>query len=346
MKDGSNISVVIPVYNGAATIEACLNSLLHQAVAPLEVILADNGSFDGTEELVDRFAEAHPELHLSRVVEQRRGPSAARNRGVQSSRGGIIAFTDADCIPDRYWIRDVQEAFQNHDPGVVAGNIQGYRPANLVQEFLSLYTLRGSTRSRTFRKFTLTEGGFPTANLAVKREVFNAVKGFDEEMFIAEDHDFCARVMEAGYPVRYIAEGLVRHIHRGSFFSLLRQSFGYGVGHAGLLRKYHQGVFLMEIVGRPFRKEPYAGRVWVQAISADKKMFALVFLSIFFQWGYWLPLLYGIYLAASVLRTARSAKVPVGFCKLLVMATLLLAKSLAVTLGRWRGSLEYHVFCL
>ncbi len=179
MKEALNISVVIPVYNGAATIEVCLTSLLHQSVAPLEVIVVDNGSSDGTQELVDRFAEAHPKLQLFRVTEQRRGPSAARNRGVAASRGEIVAFTDADCVADVDWLRDVQEAFRNHEPGIVAGNIEGHRPTNLVQEFLSLYTLKGFTRSRTFHQFTLTEGGFPTANLAVRREVFDAVGGFD-----------------------------------------------------------------------------------------------------------------------------------------------------------------------
>ncbi len=165
-------------------------------------------------------------------------------------------------------------------------------------------------------------------------------------MFSGEDHDFCARVMEAGYPVRYIEQGVVQHIHRGSLSSLIKQSFSYGRGHAGLLRKYRRGVFLMEIVGRPFRKEPYAGRVWVRMISADKKMLFLVFLSIFLQWGYRLPALYGLYLAGSVLKKARGERVPVGFFKSFVMAALLLVKSFAITLGRWRGSFEYRVLCL
>ncbi len=346
MKEPFNISVAIPVYNGADTIETCLTGLLQQVMAPFEVIVVDNGSSDGTPEKVRRFTEAHPELRLVLALEQRPGPSAARNRAVRICRGEVIAFTDADCVPDAEWILDLSKAFREEEVGVVAGTIRGYRPANLIQEFLSLYTLRGFSRSRIFHRFTLTEGGFPTANLAVRREVFDAVGGFDEEMRFGEDHDFCARVMEAGYPIRYIEGGVVRHIHRGSLSSLVRQSYSYGRGHAGLLRKYHRGVFLVEIVGRSFRREPCAGRVWVQAVSADKKMLFLVFLSVFLRWGFCLPILYGLYLSGSVLRKAKGTEVSPGIFKSIAMAVLLLIKSFAMTLGRWRGSFDYHVLCL
>lgn len=342
----STISVVIPVYNAEETIEACLNGVLGQSCSPLEVIVVDNGSTDGVVGKVKGFAQRHPALKVSLVSESEKGQAACRNKGAGISRGEIVSFTDADCVPDPDWIRDVEKAFHETKAGGVAGNIKGYRPDNLIQEFLSLYTLRGLPHAGSFHRYTLTEGGFAAANLSVQKEVFEAVGGFDPKMRFGEDHDLCARIMEAGYPIRFIESGVVRHNHRRTIPALLRQSFSYGIGHAHLLRKYRRGVVLIEAGGHTFRKEPHRWHVWIQAISADKKMLFFVVLSMMIPWGGWLPALYMIYLSYSVFRKAKGTEVSLGVTRSPLMASLLVLKSFALTLGRWRGSLRYHVICL
>lgn len=92
-------SVVIAAYNVEKTIEACLASVLAQTLAPLQVLIVDDASFDGTEKAVRRcekqFAAAGIGFEYLRLANNA-GPSAARNRGIREAKGSYIAFLDAD----------------------------------------------------------------------------------------------------------------------------------------------------------------------------------------------------------------------------------------------------------
>lgn len=341
-----SVSVVVPVFNGEETIGACLQSLLNQTRPPHEVIVVDNGSTDRTIETIKGFSQEHQGLNLVLVSESVKGPAACRNRGVALSQSEIICFTDADCVPDSDWTRDVAEAFSVSDVGAVAGNLYGYKPSGVIQEFLSLYTLRGLADDRIFQQYTLTEGGFATANLSVRRKVFDEAGGFDQSMRYGEDHDLCVRIMEQGHKLRYVPNAVVYHIHRNSLKGFVRQSFFTGMAQADLLRKYHSGVLLMEMPGRTFRREPYARRIWVKGITADKKLIVLTALWIFISWGWLLPLLYCLYLVLSVANKARATGIRYVSMRPFIWTGLLIIKSILVTAGRWSGSLRYGVICL
>src|SRR5215470_11479521 len=99
-----SVSVVVPVRNGERTIEACLTSILRSDYpeALREVVVVDNASTDRTADIVRRYPVKH-------VHEPVRGRSHARNRGIQSSAGHIVAFTDADCVVAGSWLRELVE---------------------------------------------------------------------------------------------------------------------------------------------------------------------------------------------------------------------------------------------
>lgn len=94
----SNISVIIPLYNKAAEIERTLRSVLEQSLQPLEIIVVDDGSTDGSAAIVERVGGERVRL----IRQQNRGVSAARNKGIELSRGEYVAFLDGD---DR-WMPD------------------------------------------------------------------------------------------------------------------------------------------------------------------------------------------------------------------------------------------------
>jgi teichuronic acid biosynthesis glycosyltransferase TuaG len=93
----NKVSVIIPCYNSQHYLSDCLNSVLAQTFKNLEVICVDDGSTDGTRMLLDQFKKQYP--HLFTVVSTpNNGASAARNYGLQLSRGNYIQFLDSDDI--------------------------------------------------------------------------------------------------------------------------------------------------------------------------------------------------------------------------------------------------------
>ncbi len=117
------ISIIIPVLNGERTIRACLNSILHSDYPgeKREIVVIDNGSTDRTAEIVKTFPVQY-------LLEARRGVSYARNRGIEASRGGILAFTDSDCVVSRRWLPEIVQGFGDEKIGGMEGETVDYPP--------------------------------------------------------------------------------------------------------------------------------------------------------------------------------------------------------------------------
>jgi glycosyltransferase involved in cell wall biosynthesis len=96
MNPSSELSVVIPVYNGESYIEPTLDSVRRQTVSPLELLVIDDGSTDRTSDLVDAYRLANPELRMRLIRLPHGGPGQARNRGIEEANGAWIAFLDSD----------------------------------------------------------------------------------------------------------------------------------------------------------------------------------------------------------------------------------------------------------
>lgn len=92
MKD--KISVIIPVYNAKEYLDRCLKSVCCQTYKNLEIICIDDGSTDGSEKIVDEFAEKYENVMV--IHQENQGESAARNRGLDCASGNYIAFVDCD----------------------------------------------------------------------------------------------------------------------------------------------------------------------------------------------------------------------------------------------------------
>jgi len=101
-----NISVVIPAYNEEENISKLLNALLMQTRIPDEVIVVDDGSNDGTVEIV----KTHSGVKL--IEGPHEGVNAARHKGTLKATSDIVLQTDADCIPPRDWIEEVVSGFE------------------------------------------------------------------------------------------------------------------------------------------------------------------------------------------------------------------------------------------
>ena len=147
-----------------------------------------------------------------------------RNLGVRESGGDIIVFTDAGCRPLPGWLALLVTPLQQ-DESVVAGIHQD--PSGV-----GLYDL---PRDEILKVKYVRES--PTLNYAFRREVFDAVGGFDETFAYGSDVDFCWRLIDMGYRIRLVPDAIVQH-DWGTPQRQRRRSYVYGKARAHLYRKH------------------------------------------------------------------------------------------------------------
>jgi GT2 family glycosyltransferase len=222
------VSVIVPVRNGADTVEACMRSILATDWPPeqRELIVVDNGSRDGT-------AARLGGLPVRLVHEMRRGRSYARNRGIAEARGEIVLFTDVDCTVDRAWITELVSGFDEAEVWGVAGEIRLTPPERLAERYVA-------ERERDHQRFVLSfDPPFAiTSNVAYYRKAFAEIGPFDPAFPTAEDVDFGWRFHRAGFRYAYRPNAIVQHRPRATVGALLRQQESFGYGRAILRERY------------------------------------------------------------------------------------------------------------
>ena len=227
-------SVIIPVLNEERTIRECLSSLIKMdyPVDRREILVVDNGSTDRTAEIIKTFPVRY-------LWEERLGPSAARNRGIEASKGEIVAFTDADCVVTTGWLWELVKAFDEEGVGGVAGEIVPY-PPKTPAEWHAAKVRHLSPQKYLFRSL-LPFAVF--ANLAFRRDVFEKIGLLDEDLLRGESTDFCTRFFrETDLELKFMPKALVFHRNRKTTWKFFKQQWGYGMGHAQLHIKYNQAV--------------------------------------------------------------------------------------------------------
>jgi GT2 family glycosyltransferase len=224
-----DVSVVIPVRDGASSLPALLKSLASQDLDAerYEVIVVDNGSRDQSREVAA--------AHGARVVDEPRpNRSRARNAGVAAARTDLLAFIDADCIASPRWLSTLL-ACRGHAP-LIAGpvEIETHKPPNAIERFELLW--------RFDQRMTVAQGWAATANLLVERSAFEAVGGFDTGYrHIGEDADFCLRARRSGFDLGFCELAVVRHDAEYELGPLIRRAFFHGYSAAQVLRRIGVG---------------------------------------------------------------------------------------------------------
>ena len=215
----------MPVRDGSAFLGRCLDAVAAQEGAPpWELIVADNGSGDGSADL----ATAHPAV--SRVVRERRpGSYAARNAGIAVARGAVLAFTDADCVPEARWIASAVRALEG-GADLVAGAV-----IPLVGSQPTLW--ERYDRATYLDQARYVQWGFAaTANLHVRRTVVDAVGPFDVSLRSGGDVEFSRRATGAGFSLVYESAARVAHRPRTTLRETWRLHRRLGAGWRDLAK--------------------------------------------------------------------------------------------------------------
>jgi len=226
------VSVIVCTRNGSGRIERCIEACLKLTGKNIEVIIVDDGSTDGTAALV---ARRFPEIRL--LVLPPCGLSAARNAGAAIAIGRVLAYTDDDCQPDFEWAIRLRAAFAKHEGrfAAIGGPNLPPAPQDLAQ---AVVAAAPGAPSHVMLDDEEAEH-LPGCNLAVTREAFEAIGGFDPIFHTAgDDVDFCWRLRDAGFRLGFAAGAFVWHARRPSVAGFLRQQAGYGTAEAILLEKH------------------------------------------------------------------------------------------------------------
>lgn len=208
------VSVIVPVYDDQAGLDATLDSLSRQSYPPqlFEIIVVDNGSRE-------RITVKNPPPAQTTIARcDKPGSYAARNRGVEASRGKILAFIDADCIADPDWLTaGVTAAIRHNRP--VGGEVRLFSRAlrpNLVERY--------QLATGFYQKQNIEKQRFSaTANLIVLRRIFEVVGTFDEILLSGGDREWGWRAYAAGYPVVFAPNVIIHHPCRTTLQAVARQ---------------------------------------------------------------------------------------------------------------------------
>ena len=205
------VSVIIPTFNRGYCLEESVRSVLQQSFTDFELIVVDDGSTDNTLEVVAQF----PAVKLLRL-EENRGVSFARNRGMAVAEGDCIAFLDSDDLWEQNklatqvkWIeRDSQAVYTDE---IWIRNGVRVNPMNKHRKY-----------SGDIFRYCLPLCIVSPSSVLLRTELLNEVGGFDESMPVCEDYDLWLRIAKR-YPFHFIEEKLI--VKRGGHEDQLSRKY-------------------------------------------------------------------------------------------------------------------------
>lgn len=230
--DDVSVSVVLACRNGERLIGRQLDALTRQDYGrPWELIVADNGSSDGTVSVVERYLERIPRLRLLDASD-RAGAAHARNVGVAAAAASIIVFCDHDDEVAPGWLSAMATALSRH----------AFVTATLQTDRLNAGWTRVADERQTIRN---TDPPFltyaPSASLGVRRSLHDAVGGYDEAFEGAsEDKDYCYRLQMQGEQLVLVPDAVIHYQLRDNLRGMFNQTRSYGFGNVQLYMKHRE----------------------------------------------------------------------------------------------------------
>ena len=224
------VSVIVPIYNGEDNLPKLVAGLMAQRYPTdrVEYLLVDNGSCDRTPHILQAAAQTAAIQGLQlRVLTYSAIQSsyAARNAGIVLAQGEILAFTDADCLPEPGWIAALIQPFTDPAVGLVAGEIKALPSTHWLERYATRQNLL--SQHTTLNHALLPYG--QTANLAVRASILDTVGLFRPQLTTGGDADLCWRIQqETPWQLVYAADAVLYHHHRNTLRGLRSQWYRYG----------------------------------------------------------------------------------------------------------------------
>ncbi|WP_337286884.1 glycosyltransferase [Candidatus Methylomirabilis sp.] len=238
------LSVIVPSYNAASTIEACLMSLINQDVKdPYEIIVVDS-SEDNTPRII---SEKFPSVHLIHFNE-RTFAQAARARGLRHASGEFVAMVDADCVASPDWLAKLLDRHRNGNYAAVGGALQNGTPWSLTGTigYLSEFSRQLPSARKELTR-TLVAG-----NVCYRRDVLEPW-GIPEDLDGGEDVLINWRLCKSGWAMLFDQEIQVTHFNKTGLMTVL--GYHHRLGRFGARCRRIEP----DLPGSIFLKHPFLG---------------------------------------------------------------------------------------
>jgi len=214
-----SITVLVTVKNSENTIGECIKSLLKLNYTNFRVYITDAYSDDGTFEILKKLKKRYSrKIKLDRI---RGNIATAHNYMIKKTNTEFIAMTDADCVVDEDWLKNLISGFESEDIIATTGFCSTPKTAKGLQKLIGIEL---EDRFKHAPKFVLRG---PTMNLCVRTSYAKKIK-FDERFDVAQETDWGYRLTKLG-KMHYVPKAIVYHYHRSTIKSFLKQhGFRYG----------------------------------------------------------------------------------------------------------------------
>jgi len=234
MKD---FSIIIPTYKDWDRLSLCIDCLVNQNVNGIEfeIIVVDNE----TDHNPPRHIENLSVKNLKIIHEPNPGSYSARNSGAKFADGTYLAFTDSDCLPDKRWLTNAKKMFVKLNCDLIGGEIDLFKPDG-GSNYAFIFEKHTSFRQQD----TVKNGQSVTANMLVKREVYQTLNGFNCSLKSGGDWEFSDRAAENNYTMCFGEDVVVKHPARKSVLHILKKQKRFAAwGYLNVKNKYgHSGM--------------------------------------------------------------------------------------------------------
>ncbi|MEU5180809.1 glycosyltransferase [Streptomyces longwoodensis] len=232
------VSVIVPAYNEKECIAHTLESLA-RSTHPIEVVVVDDGSTDGTSQIARAAADRLGMRNVRIVRQENAGKPAALNNGVRSARHDIVVMMDGDTVFEPDTVRRLVQPFADPRVGAVAGNAKVGNRATLIGAWQHIEYVMGFNLDRRMYDLLRCMPTIPGAIGAFRREAVLKAGGMSEDT-LAEDTDITIALHRAGWQVVYEEHARAWTEAPGSLKQLWSQRYRWSYGTMQALWK-HRG---------------------------------------------------------------------------------------------------------
>jgi GT2 family glycosyltransferase len=213
-----NVTVLVTCKNSVRTIQKCVESLLNLNYPNFKIFFVDAFSNDGTYEILQKYADKK-----KIILKQLKGnPPTAYNYAFRMIKTKFTAITNADCVADKNWLKELIKQFKDDDIMAVTGLVRNpRRPTSKLQEII------GRELANRYKYFSKEMSRAPEMNLCLRTSITKKLK-FDKSLDVSYDTDFGYRLTRKYGKILYQKSAVIYHYHRASWEGFFKQQLKYG----------------------------------------------------------------------------------------------------------------------